>query len=138
MKILIVDDNKQSRIILDRFLAEKGTIHTAADGDEALAYFKQSVQEKHYYDLFFLDIMLNGIDGHTLLKKLKNFVKKYYPDPEKRKFVLVTALADSLNIIQGFKEGCDSYLVKPVTREKLSEVMHRLGISPEEAEQQDH
>ena len=137
MKILIVDDNKNNRIILDRYLKERGIIHSAASGDEALTHFKQSVQEKHYYDLFFLDIMMDGMDGHTLLVKLKDFVKKYYPEPERRKFVLVTALADSSNIIKGFKEGCDSYLVKPVTKEKLTEVMNRLGLSSGELDKGD-
>lgn len=127
MKILVVDDKKQSRLILDHFLRQKGMVHTASDGKEALEYFKQSLQKKDFYDFFFLDIRMDGMDGHTLLVKLKSFVRKYYPEPNNRRFVLVTALADSNNIIKGFREGCDSYLIKPITWEKLDEVFEHFA-----------
>jgi class 3 adenylate cyclase len=109
-RILIVDDNPTNRDILAARLGMHGyELSQAADGEEALAAAKTLIP-----DLVLLDVMmpkLNGIDACRLLKNDPTL--PYIP------VILVTAKADTQDVITGLEAGADEYLTKPVDQAAL-------------------
>src|SRR5215470_12871187 len=99
-RILIVDDNETNRDILVTRLDGNGyELIQAADGEEALA--------KAYASL--PDIMMPKIDGIEVCRRLKGDASLPFMP-----IVLITAKADSKDVVAGFDAGADEYLTKPV------------------------
>ncbi len=109
-RILIVDDNETNRDILVTRLGVHGyELLQAADGEEALA---ANLQYKP--DLILLDIMMPKLDGIEVTKRIKG--DKSMPFTP---IILVTAKADSKDIVAGLEAGADEYLTKPVDQMSL-------------------
>ena len=109
-RILIVDDNETNRDILVTRLGVHGyELLQAADGEEALVAAKQ-----HLPDLILLDVMMPKLDGIEVTKRIK--ADKSMPFTP---IILVTAKADSKDIVAGLDAGADEYLTKPVDQTSL-------------------
>jgi len=109
-RILAVDDVSSNLEILQVRLEAQGyEVITAADGEQALAQIHE-----HEPDLVLLDIMMPKIDGITVLKRLKQDAStKFLP------VILVTAKADTSDIVVGLEAGADDYLTKPFEQAAL-------------------
>jgi len=108
--ILIVDDNPANVDILQmRLLANNYDIITATDGEMGLAMAKEKQP-----DLLLLDIMMPKIDGIEVCRRLKND-----PTLPFMPIIMVTAKADSKDVILGLEAGSDEYLTKPVDHGSL-------------------
>ena len=109
-RILIVDDNATNRDILTTRLKAHGyEALQAADGEEALAAVKQQRP-----DLILLDVMMPKLDGIETCRRLKgDDTLPFLP------IILVTARADSKDIVAGLEAGADEYLTKPVDQAAL-------------------
>lgn len=100
-KILVVDDEERIRRLLKMYLErENFLIDEAEEGNEAL---KKALE--NYYDLIILDLMLPGIDGIEVCRRLRE--KKATP------VIMLTAKGEESNRVQGFEVGTDDYIVKP-------------------------
>jgi adenylate cyclase len=109
-RILVVDDNEVNRDILVTRLETHGyEMLQAADGEEAIAAAK-----KHVPDLILLDVMMPKIDGIEVTRRLKADA-----DLPFMPIILVTAKADSKDIVEGLEAGADEYLTKPVDQMSL-------------------
>ncbi|MCP4751568.1 MAG: response regulator [Proteobacteria bacterium] len=128
MKILIVDDDLANRQLLQYMLKPFGEIASAEDGEEAYRAFESAHEKKEPFEIIFLDIMMPIMDGHEVLKKIREWEEKslQYGFGEV-KIVMVSALGSKEHVLASFKEGCEYYLVKPVTTTKLNEVMVEMG-----------
>lgn len=129
MKILAVDDDDSIRELLELQLTRNGyEALTAADGREAL-------DKASGADLILLDVMLPGIDGFEICRRLK-------ADPVLRAvpIIMLTAKAEEIDKVLGLELGADDYLVKPFSiRELLARVkavLRRSQNSQPAAEQQ--
>ena len=112
-RVLIVDDEAGNREVLTRVLRKRGyEAHAVGDGEAALALIEAA---ERLPDLILLDVMLPGIDGFSLCRKLKT-------DPETRlvPIVLLTGLDARQHKIRGIKAGADDFLTKPVQMEELA------------------
>jgi PAS domain S-box-containing protein len=109
-RILIVDDERHNRRLLEVMLAPEGfTLLTAASGEEALAIVAQQSP-----DLILLDIMMPGMDGYQVAAKIKgNLATKNIP------VIMVTALDDRNARMLGLTSGAEDFLTKPVDRAEL-------------------
>jgi adenylate cyclase len=110
-RILIVDDNATNvKVLQTRLAAEGYEIVTAADGEEGLAAARQLTP-----DLILLDVMMPKIDGIEVCRRLR-------ADPEFpfTPIILVTAMADSKDVVAGLEAGGDEYLTKPVDHAALA------------------
>ena len=108
--ILVVDDNPANRDILPTRLAAQGyQIFTAADGEEALAIAREKQP-----DLILLDIMMPKMDGLEVCRRLKGDASLAFMP-----IIMVTARADSGDIVAGLEAGSDEYLTKPVDQAAL-------------------
>ena len=109
-RILIVDDNEANRDILSARLQAHGyDLLQAADGEEALA-----AAADHHPDLILLDVMMPKLDGIEVCRRLKN-------DPALpfMPIILVTAKADTRDVVSGLEAGADEYLTKPIDQMAL-------------------
>lgn len=108
--ILIVDDESQNCRLLDALLRPEGyeTV-MAASGEEALAIVAQNPP-----DLILLDIMMPGMDGYTVAKKMKaNKLTSHIP------IIMLTAQIDRQARLEGLSAGAEEFLTKPVDRAEL-------------------
>jgi putative two-component system response regulator len=109
--VLIVDDTASNARLLGRLLERDGhRVSYAGDGLEAL----EVVGEEHP-DLVVMDVIMPGLDGLETCRRLKS-------DPATRltPVVLVTALNDSRDRIQGLEVGADDFVSKPVNAAELT------------------
>ena len=109
-KILIVDDVMSNVLLLKVLLTnEKFQIATASNGRQAL---DQVIKEKP--DLVLLDVMMPDVDGFTVAQRIrKNDETKDIP------ILMLTALSQINDKVNGFNIGVDDYLVKPFEMEEL-------------------
>jgi class 3 adenylate cyclase len=109
-RILIVDDNETNRcIFVARLHAEGYETSEAEDGERAIAVARELAP-----DLILLDVMMPKIDGFEVCRRLKN-------DPSLGfvPIIMVTARADSKDVVAGLNAGADEYLTKPVDHAAL-------------------
>jgi CheY-like chemotaxis protein len=130
--ILVVDDDEANRDILSRRLIKEGYTVTAADsGKSALDMLRLEV-----YDLVLLDIMMPGIDGYEVLKRIKSEPALY-----NTAVIMVTALSDAINVKRCLELGAADYIGKPFEltflKSRIWQAVHSLGKSRRTAVTQD-
>jgi two-component system chemotaxis response regulator CheY len=127
MRALIVEDDPTSRIILQKLLLPYGQADVAIDGREGISAFKSAYELGIGYDLVCLDIMLPGIDGHSVLRALKSLEQQKGVKPgEGARFIMTTALSDKDSLLTAIHQ-CDAYLVKPIDKNQLVFYLKRFG-----------
>ncbi len=109
-KILVVEDESDSRFLFERLLTKNGyTVQTAEDGDAAL-----SIIEKFNPKVILADWTMpkmNGIELCNIIKK-KDDTKLIY-------FILLTGRTSLKDRVEGLDIGADDYLVKPIENQEL-------------------
>ncbi|MGH9154726.1 MAG: response regulator [Acidimicrobiales bacterium] len=109
-RILLVDDDATVTEVLTRYLEREGfTVEAVADGDTALA--RASTDPP---DLVVLDLMLPGIDGLEVCRRLRRDAPGPVP------VVMLTARGDESDRIAGLELGADDYVVKPFSPRELT------------------
>src|SRR5215469_18554048 len=104
-RILVVDDIEANvRLLEAKLSAEYYEVITASDGPSALV---KAASEKP--DIVLLDVMMPGMDGFTVCRKLKDD-----PDTRHLPVVLLTALDGRADRIAGLEAGADEFLTKPI------------------------
>ena len=112
--ILVVDDDKQLRVMLTAALKRKGyRVIEAESGVDGLALARQ-----HLPNLILTDIHMPGGDGSTLLREIRRD-----PALRSRQVVLMTGRPDLVTPRRGMEEGADDFLVKPVDLQALVKCM---------------
>lgn len=109
MRILLVEDNRDILANLADFLELKGySVDCAQDGLSGL-----HLAATEHYDLIVLDVMLPGLDGYTLCKRLREDARRDTP------VIMLTARDQLDDRLQGFRAGADDYLLKPFAMSEL-------------------
>jgi adenylate cyclase len=108
--ILVADDNEAHRDILSRRLEAQGyDVVTASEGEEALASARAKLP-----DLILLDVMMPKVDGFEVCRQLKaDDALPFMP------IILITARAETSDIVRGLEAGGDEYVTKPVDQAAL-------------------
>ena len=107
-QILVVDDDSQLReAIVDTLMITGYACIEASNGDEAL-----SILLKRNVDMVISDIQMDGMDGHTLLRSIRD---KYPQMP----VLLMTAYANIDGAVKAMRDGAIDYLAKPFAPEVL-------------------
>ncbi len=103
--ILVVDDEEDVVEIISHFLRQEGfNVLTAHDGEAALEQATQDI------DLVVLDVMLPGLDGFEVARRLRGRV-----ETEMIPILFLTAKVEEEDQIEGLMAGGDAYLTKPVS-----------------------
>lgn len=105
--ILVVEDDKNTRLLTTARLKPHYNVVTACDGEEALDIFYSQ-----HIDLIIADIMMPNMDGYELVRTLREY-KQDVP------VIMLTAKQTFEAKKQGFSTGTDDYMTKPVNYEEL-------------------
>lgn len=121
MRLLVVEDEKDMNHILVSKLEKEGyNVDYCFDGDAAIDYLTLAD-----YDGVILDIMLPGLDGFQVLKKLRAAGKQ-------TPVLFLSARGDTEDIVRGLDTGADDYIVKPfVFKELLARIKVMTRRKPE-------
>lgn len=112
--ILVVDDEKNQREILETILSGEGyDVTTASSGEAAMKFV-----ESRRFDLVLTDLKMTGMSGLDLLKELTNFDKSII-------VILLTAHGSVDSAVDALRLGAFDYLQKPYDSEKLLETVSR-------------
>jgi len=122
VKILVTEDNENIRKLIVTYLEEAGyEAFIASNGVEAL-----KIMEKESIDLLIADIMMPEMDGHELVRSLRD-VNYHLP------VLMITAKDGFEDMKEGFLSGIDDYMVKPVDMDevllRVSALLRRARIS---------
>lgn len=111
--VLVVDDEAGNREVLTRVLSRRDyAVQAVGDGESALAWIERA---DRLPDLVLLDVMLPGVDGFTVCRRIKaNAMTRLVP------VVLLTGLEAKQHKIEGINAGADDFLTKPVQMEELA------------------
>lgn len=126
MQILVIEDDKELCTILEYQLKKNGMdVDFCYDGEDAMFYVM-----KQAYDIIVLDRMLPGVDGLTILSKLRN---ENIATP----VIMLTAMDNLKNRIEGLDTGADDYLTKPFEMDELLARIRALARRPVKIENTD-
>ena len=134
MRFLIVDDDFDSRRLMQRILYPFGFCDVAVDGEEAVEAVRRALKENEPYDLICMDIIMPNVDGQQALQEIRQVEKEMGVKPEDAiKVIMISGLDDSKELHDAFFLGeATSYIVKPVRKQTLLEEMKNLGLRVDE------
>ncbi len=116
MRILVVDDSFPVRKYMEHKLNELAKfplgIFFASDGEEAI-----DMAARSHYDIIFMDVMMEGIDGYRACKTIKANGVAY--------IVMLTSKKSPFDKVRGTMSGCDAYVTKPPSDERLAEEIQK-------------
>lgn len=119
-KILVVDDDYASRLLLIELLRDVAVCDAAANGREGVEAYNIAVEKDEPYDLILLDIAMPEVDGMSFLGMVReNEEKSGVRLGEGVPVIMVTAFPNFS--FKAFNRGCDDYILKPVDGKKLVE-----------------
>jgi len=119
-RVLVVDDSKDNRVLLQHFLKRTGLrTDFAYDGKLAIEQINTAQREADPYNLVLMDMQMPVLDGYNATKQLR---ASGFDAP----IIAITAHALDGDREQCLEAGCDEYLTKPVSRSALIETCARL------------
>lgn len=103
--MLIVDDNEDNRYVLEQRLQREGYRHVlqAGDGVEAM-----QLLHDHSVDLVLLDVLMPEMDGHEVLRRIRN-----NPDLRRIPVIMISAVDEIDTVVRCIEAGAEDYLQKP-------------------------
>ncbi len=114
-RILIIEDDKEMRSLLEDFLEDEGyETDSAANGSEAFRKFAEKP-----FDLAITDLRMPGLSGWDILSAVKKFQLKM-------PVIVITAFGGEEAYRRALARGADGYLEKPIRFNKLRSLIHKL------------
>ncbi|MEI7828590.1 MAG: response regulator [Prolixibacteraceae bacterium] len=112
-KILIVDDEKSIRLLLENFLSKNYDVESKADGVDALEWLEDNLP-----DLIIGDIQMPNMDGYLFLEKVRQRgFTKHTP------VIMLSGVESSKERIKCYRLGAQDFLAKPFNPEELAELI---------------
>lgn len=129
-KILVADDEQKIRKLVGGFLEKSGySVVEAEDGDEAYRIFCENKD----IDLLILDIMMPGLNGWEVCRKVR--------ETSNVPVIMLTARSEEFDVLTGYENGADDYVTKPfspgVLVKRVEAVLRRasaVGVAQNEKE----
>lgn len=121
--ILLVEDNEGDIVLTTEALDEgkiKNSLSVVRDGWEAIQYLekKEGYEDAQEPDLILLDINLPKINGHKVLKHIKN-----HKDLKHIPVIMLTTSSDESDVIKSYENHSNCYITKPVDINSFLEVI---------------
>ncbi|TAN38497.1 MAG: sigma-54-dependent Fis family transcriptional regulator [Nitrospirae bacterium] len=114
IRVLVIDDEEPMRRLLRKELTRKGfSVEVASDGQAGLDILKNTI-----FDVILLDIVMPGMDGIEVMKKLRR-------DPASPVILVLTGKATVETAVDAMKNGAYDYLTKPYKLDELAIVINR-------------
>ena len=130
VEILLVEDNPEDAEMTMRALRKKNIanhLHWVKDGEEALAYLfctgpYAGRDPGKPPKLVLLDIKMPKVDGIEVLRRVKSSELKTVP------VVVMTSSSEERDVLESYRLGVNSYIVKPVAFEAFLETVSKIGL----------
>jgi two-component system, response regulator len=130
IEILLVEDNPEDAEMTTRALRKRNLVnqlHWVKDGEEALEYLFASGRyagrdRNHPPKLVLLDIKMPKIDGIEVLRRVKASDLKSVP------VVVMTSSNEERDVLESYRLGVNSYIVKPVQFEAFIDTVSKIGL----------
>jgi two-component system, response regulator len=130
VEILLVEDNPEDAEMTMRALRKRNLanhLHWVKDGEEALEYLfctgRYAGREiRHPPRLVLLDIKMPKVDGIEVLRRVKGSELKQVP------VVVMTSSNEERDVLESYRLGVNSYIVKPVQFEDFMETVAKIGL----------
>ena len=131
MRFLVVDDDFETRLLMQRLLRPYGDVDVATDGEEGVAAFSRAHKDGEPYTLITMDILMPNVDGQQALREIREIEKELGILTERQaKVIMVSGLDDSEELHDAFFLGeATSYIVKPINHEMLLQEIAKLGVA---------
>lgn len=106
-KLLVIEDDQAIQTLLEYDLKSKYDVKIAGDGQEGLDLLKTGT-----FDLAIIDWMLPSLSGYEIIKTIRQ-------SNSELKIIMLSALDEEMNIVQGLEAGADDYMTKPFSSREL-------------------
>jgi two-component system chemotaxis response regulator CheY len=131
LRMLLVEDDFASRLLLQTFLSRYGECHVAVNGREAVDAFRSALERGERYDLICMDIMMPEMDGREAVRQVRAMEEaKGIALTSGAKIIMTTTVDDIKEVFRCFQELCDAYLLKPIDLAKLLSQMKSYHLIP--------
>lgn len=114
-KILVIDDERSIRLLLESFLSKDYDVVSKSDGREALDWLEVNLP-----DLIIADVQMPIMDGYKLVEKVRQRgYTKHTP------IVMLSGVESSKERVKCYKLGAQDFLAKPFNPEELDEILKK-------------
>ena len=129
LKVLVVEDELTSRLILQDLLSKYGDCHIAVNGNEAVEAFRVALLANKGYDLICMDIRMPEMEGTEAVRQIRSTEERERILPSNGvKIFMTTSIRDLKTVSTSFKALCDVYLLKPIDGAKLDEHLRAFSL----------
>ncbi len=120
LRILLVEDDVPSRLVLHSFLSRYGDCRIAVNGTKAVDAVRATLERGQKYDLICMDIMMPELNGIDAVRQIRALEEAHgFSAASGERIIMTTAVNDMREVIQCFQEFCGAYLLKPIDLQEL-------------------
>ena len=127
-RILIVDDDEINRMMLSNCLEKFAPCDVCGNGQEGLELFEKSCQSRWPYDLVCIDLVMPVMNGHMLLRKIRE-MEAEYGVVARVKIFIISASSSPWDMADTVLDNiADDYIVKPFSNAKLKGMLEKYSL----------
>ncbi len=131
LKILTVDDEKTSKIIMNEIFSKYGSCTYADKGLNAIELYLEAFENNEPFDLIILDYSLGHMSGLDILEQIRNNENEKKIPKKDRSIIIMVTSHNKMSIAKKcIAAGCDNYILKPLNPATIREKLLTLEIKP--------
>ena len=127
MRVLVADDDFVNRKFLEKIFNRYGEVVAVDNGVSAVDEAVRGMEQREFFDLICLDIMMTKLDGYKTLEAIREAESKYAVFDNRAKVIMISALdevvLDSFQVCSDY----DAYICKPIVVDKFEKLLDKMG-----------
>ena len=127
MRVLVADDDFVNRKFLEKISCRYGEVVAVDNGMSAVDEAVRGMEQREFFDLICLDIMMTKLDGYKTLEAIREAESKYAVFDNRAKVIMISALdevvLDSFQVCSDY----DAYICKPIVVDKFEKLLDKMG-----------
>ena len=126
MRVLVADDDFVNRKFLEKIFNRYGEVVAVDNGMSAVDEAVRGMEQREFFDLICLDIMMTKLDGYKTLEAIREAESKYAVFDNRAKVIMISALdevvLDSFQVCSDY----DAYICKPIVVDKFEKLLDKM------------
>ena len=127
MRVLVADDDFVNRKFLEKIFSRYGEVVAVDNGMSAVDEAVRGMEQREFFDLICLDIMMTKLDGYKTLEAIREAESKYAVFDNSAKVIMIISLdevvLDSFQVCSDY----DAYICKPIVVDKFEKLLDKMG-----------